>query len=60
MDTTVSDPIGMMQKLIPHLLMLLDESGVDLPLNIPGIITGAFAGLLATLLPGRIPSAGGL
>ena len=52
LDTTVSDPAGTAAKLIPTLLRMLDEAGVQLPLNIPGIMTGAFAGLLAALLPG--------
>ena len=46
MDTTVSNPVAMMQKMIPHLLRMLDEAGVQLPLNIPAMVTGVFAGLL--------------
>src|SRR5262245_1359487 len=56
MDTTVSDPIGMMQKIIPHLMRIIDESGVDLPPNPLGILTGPDAGLLAPVLPGFIPA----
>lgn len=56
MDTEVSDPIGTVRKMIPLILQLLDEAGVDLPFNIPRMITGAFAGLLSAFLPG-IPAA---
>ncbi|MFV8173814.1 hypothetical protein [Mycolicibacterium peregrinum] len=51
MATTVSDPIGTVRKMIPLLLQLLDEAGVELPFNIPGMITGALAGLLVAILP---------
>ena len=55
MDTEVSDPLGMLRKLIPNLLRLLDEAGVDLPLiNIPGMVSGALAGLLLAFLPDEI------
>ena|ERR1700752_1421254 len=56
MDTTVSDPIGIMQKIIPHLMRIIDESGVDLPPNPSGILSGPGAGLLAQVLPGFIPA----
>ena len=59
MDTKVSDPIGMMQKMIPHLLRILHESGVDLTPNPIGILTGVFAGLVAAMLPGVMPNVGG-
>lgn len=51
MDTQVSDPLGTAVKLVRNVLKLLDEAGVDLPLDIPGIITGALAGLLLAFLP---------
>lgn len=55
MDTEVSDPLGTLRKLIPNLLRLLDESGVNLPfINIPTIITGAIAGLVLAFLPDEI------
>ncbi|MGB0971625.1 MAG: hypothetical protein ACPGVG_11775, partial [Mycobacterium sp.] len=53
MDIEVSDPIGMAVGLIRNVLKLLDEAGVDLPLDIPGIITGALAGLLLAFLPAK-------
>ncbi|CRZ16342.1 peptidoglycan-binding domain-containing protein [Mycolicibacterium neworleansense] len=56
MDTTVSDPIGMMQKVIPHLIKILDEAGVDLPPNPLGILNGVWAGLVSSLLPGVVPA----
>jgi hypothetical protein len=59
MDTTVSDLIRMVQKIIPHLLRILDESGVDLPPNRLGILTGVWAGLVAAMLPGVMPNVGG-
>ena len=60
MDTTVSNPVAMMQKLIPHLLRMLDEAGVQLPLeDSRAMVTGVFAGLLASLLPGVVPNVGG-
>ncbi|MDV7195752.1 hypothetical protein [Mycolicibacterium fortuitum] len=54
MATTVSDPVGTVAKMIPLILQLLNEAGVELPFNIPGIITGAAAGLLAALLPAEL------
>lgn len=56
MNTTVSDPIGSMRKLIPLILQLLDEAGIEMPFNIAGMAIGALAGLLASFLPG-IPEA---
>lgn len=55
-NTEVSDPVGTARKMIPLLLQLLDEAGVDLPLSIPGMALGALAGLLAAFLP-AIPEA---
>jgi hypothetical protein len=59
MDTKVSDPIGMMQKMIPDILGMLDEAGVDLPPNPVGILAGVWAGLVAAMLPGVMPNVGG-
>lgn len=56
MDTEVTDPIGTVWRMLPHLLNLLDEAGIELPFFIPGLITDAVAGLLASFLPG-IPEA---
>lgn len=59
MDTQVSDPGGTLLKVIRHLLKLLDEAGVDLPFNPGGMVTGALAGLLISLLPSLpIPTIG--
>ncbi|MFV8242197.1 hypothetical protein [Mycolicibacterium peregrinum] len=55
MGTTVSDPVGTVTKMIPLLLKLLDEAGIQLPfLNIPSVVTGALAGLLLALLPAQV------
>lgn len=51
MDIEVSDPVGMAGALIRNVLKLLDEAGVQLPLDIPGIVTGALVGLLLAFLP---------
>lgn len=51
MDIEVSDPIGMAGALIRNVLRLLDEAGVQLPFDIPGIVTGALVGLLLAFLP---------
>ncbi|MBU8830815.1 hypothetical protein [Mycolicibacterium goodii] len=56
MNTTVSDPIGTVRKMIPLLLQLLDEAGVEFPFVIPLLVTNALAGLLAAFLPG-LPAA---
>lgn len=55
MDTEVSDPFRMMQRINPHLLDILDEAGIQLPFNPIGILTGLGAGLLAQFLPGVVP-----
>ena len=51
MDIQVSDPIGMAGALIRNVLHLLDEAGIELPFSIPGLVTGALAGLLLAFLP---------
>jgi hypothetical protein len=55
MNTQVHDPITLAQKMIPAVLEIVGDAGVQLPLNVPDLVTGAFAGLLATLLPGTVP-----
>lgn len=55
MDTEVSDPIGTAVKLIPNLLRIVNEAGIELPVpNVPGILTGALAGLLLAFLPAEV------
>lgn len=51
MDIQASDLLGTTVVLVRNVLKLLDEAGVQLPLDIPGIITGALAGLLLAFLP---------
>ncbi|MGB0972483.1 MAG: hypothetical protein ACPGVG_16215 [Mycobacterium sp.] len=53
MDIELSHPIDTTKNLVRSFLKLLDESGVDLPMDIPGIITGALAGLLRAVLPAK-------
>jgi hypothetical protein len=55
MDTFISNPVKMMEKIIPHLLRMVDEAGIDLPPNPFGILTGLGVGLLAQLLPTMVP-----
>lgn len=58
MDLEVSDPLGTLRKMIPHLIRLLGEAGVELPFNVPGMAINALAGLLASFLP-NLPLSGG-
>lgn len=57
-NTEVADPIATAMRVPPYILQLLDDSGIQLPPNIPGIIAGGFAGLLAGLIPALVPMAG--
>lgn len=51
MDIQASDLLGTAMGLVRNVLKLLDEAGVQLPLDIPGIITGGLVGLLLAFLP---------
>lgn len=53
MDIEASDLLGTTVSLVRNVLKLLDEAGVDMPLDIPDMITGALAGLLLALLPAK-------
>nr|MCH9733829.1 hypothetical protein [Actinomycetes bacterium] len=57
MDIELSHPIDTTRNLVRSVLKLLDEAGVDLPMGIPGIITGALAGLLLAVLPAKFADA---
>ena len=56
LDAQVHDPMTMVRDMIPVLLKILDDAGVQLPFNLAGVLGGAGAGLLAALLPGLIPA----
>ncbi len=53
MDIELSHPIDTTRNLVRSVLKLLDEAGVDLPIDSPGIIPGALAGLLLAVLPAK-------
>jgi hypothetical protein len=52
MGTQVSDPLGTVQKILPHIFAILQDAGVNLPfVNLPGVLSGLVLGLIASALP---------